>query len=127
MNGPTNANRTRRTNTARLTIASRWRRKRLSTSWPCVRVLVASNSCESDCGALFTTPPSDAKLMLAKANPRVEDAVHDVGDQVEQHDPRRGDPEPAHQHGRGELPHGAHEQRAHARPAQHRLGDDRAG
>src|SRR5690349_24282289 len=108
MKGPMNAKRIRKTKTPRLTIASRWRRKRRRTSWPCVRVLEASNSCESDWGALFTTPPSDARLMLAKANPRVEEAVHDVGEQVEQHDQGGRDREPAHQHGRVELPHGVH-------------------
>src|ERR1041384_1140826 len=112
MNGPTNAKSTRKTNTPRLTMASRWRRKRRMTSCPCVRVFAESNSWAPASGAELTTPPSDARLMLAKANPRVEDAVHDVGNQVEQHDQGRGDREPAHEHRRVELAHGVHEQRA---------------
>src|SRR5438309_1474866 len=105
-------------------MASRCRknRPRMIDDWD--RAL-ASNSWRTEAAA---EPPSTAVVWvaLAKANPRVEKAVEQVGNQVEDDNNRRGDREPAHQ-GRGVVvADGLDQHGAHAVPAEHPLGDDRA-
>src|SRR5690606_5019892 len=93
--GPANANSTVRTNTARLVMAMRWRTNRASTrrSCPCAAVSGASVGGSAD-GGVAALVGACRSLM---ADPRVEHAVEQVGDEVGEDDGGPAQHQPAHQ------------------------------
>src|SRR5437588_7595071 len=95
------ANSTSNTNTIRLIMASRWRRKRLNTTTLCRRALVASKPDEvrsTESVAASDASAATVTMGLVKANPRVQERVDDIRDQVEQNDEGGGDHQPAEHH-----------------------------
>src|SRR5690242_3035794 len=89
--------------TTRPVIARRWRRKRARAYDHCDRVLssrpasVVASTTPGACTAMSLTwwiivgskPPGSSRLISVIPDPRVEIAVEDVGDQIEDDDDRR--------------------------------------
>src|SRR6266566_2990654 len=116
------------TRTNKLIMARRWRRNRRMITVLWRRAFVASKvEADNSWTELADASAATSTMGLVKANPRVEVGVHDVRDEVEQDDENRGYHQPAEHHPRLDLGHGVDDQRPHALPIEHPLGDDRAG
>src|SRR3954471_2382651 len=113
------------TSTAVDAMASLWCRNFRSTSLPWVRGSGSASGGRAP--SLVAVSLARREFKSANANPRVQDAVHQVGDQVGDDHAGGDDHEPAHHHLGVVLVDGFHQQRAHTVPVEHRFGDDRAG
>src|SRR5690349_17146441 len=79
------------TNTTRLTIAARWRRKRRSTSCVWLRCLTVNS-----CSVPLSWVPDPGASVSVIADPRVEYGVEEIGDEVEPDDDDGGEQQPRH-------------------------------
>src|SRR5947208_8106187 len=122
--------------TTRLTTARRCCRNRRSTSWDWLRsATVNSRSTWSADGVTtwveVTGPPAPLASWSGStesgiADPRVEYAVEQVGDQVQDDDEGRGDQQPGFERVDVVAPDGIEQERARALPLEHGLGDHRS-
>src|SRR5712691_5610639 len=117
-----------------LPTASRWRMKRRRAKAHWLRALISRpySKTSSAPGGATTPPPAAAAAtgvgpgcVSGIANPRVEVAVDDVGEQVGEDDDDRGHEQPRHDGVEVELVELVAEVEAHAVEAEDRLGDDR--
>src|SRR4051794_7097765 len=118
-----------RMNTIRLIMASRCCRKRLKTSWAWLRSLTVNSRSGTVSGFVATSRRESAPVGSSSvvdssgiADPRVEQAVEQVGDEVEQDDERGSDEQPRLHGVDVALLDRGQQERAGALPLEHGLG-----
>src|SRR6266540_2840552 len=104
-------------------IASLWCRNLRRTSLPWLRGS-GSASGGSVPSAVAVSLAAMREFKSANANPRVQDAVHQVGDQVGDNHAGGDHDKPAHHHLSIVLRHRFDQQRAHTVPVEDGFGDD---
>src|SRR5262249_25821873 len=121
--GPTTTATTMAKSTTAPRAASRWRRKRRNASSHSESAFVAGAAAgeEATCSVGLRVLTG-----LSVRNPRIEPAVQQIGDQVEQHDQARENERDCHDDGRVVGEDGADQQGPDARHPEDLLGDDRA-
>src|SRR3954464_5073190 len=112
------ANSMSRRKTKTLIVASRCLRKRRSAIRHWLRSLTVNSRSTGVRGAAppFSAPVSVTSWTSSMADPRVEHAVQDVGEQIEEDDDRCCDQQPSQHQVEVEVAQGIHEQIPHTVP-----------